>query len=135
MDESNSPGNRRSRRSNVLLSAALELGGSSIPVKLRNLSEQGALIEGKNLPLEGCEVQFKRNDLSVAGRVAWVNESQAGIAFHEPLSTQEVLRNVSQPRPRIQSEYRRPPLNPRSLSAHEQAAMEHWMALMRTPRS
>ena len=134
MDESNAPQNRRSRRSNVLLSATLELGGATHSVKLRNLSEHGALIEGQNLPIEGSEVTFKRNDLSVPGRVAWVNGAHAGIAFSASLSTQDVLQNVPQPRPRVQTEHRRPGLNPRSLSPREQAAMEHWMSLMAMDR-
>lgn len=134
MDESNAPGNRQSRRSNVLLSATIEFGGASIPVKLRNLSEDGALIEGRNLPLEGSDLIFERNDLRVPGRIAWVNQLQAGIAFGEPLSTQDVLQNVPQPKPRVHSDYKRPGFHRRSLSVREQAAMEHWMALMPTPR-
>ena len=44
--------NRRSRRSPVLLAASIEVGGTSLKVKLRNLSEEGALIEGERLPEE-----------------------------------------------------------------------------------
>ncbi len=134
MDESNNPGNRRSRRSNVLLAATLQLGTQSYSVKLRNLSEHGALIEGKDLPIEGSELQFKRNDLSVPGRVAWVNGSHAGIAFSRALSTQDVLQNIPQPKPRVHADYKRPGFQPRALSAQEQAAMEHWMSLMAMKR-
>ena len=134
MDESANPGNRRSSRSNVLLAATIELGGASIPVKLRNLSEQGALVEADNLPLEDSEIIFCRNDLRVLGRIAWVNNKQAGVAFAEPLSTQDVLRNVPQPRRRVHTDYRRPALNPRTLSANEQAAMVHWLELMESRR-
>ena len=130
MDESNSPGNRQSSRSNVLLAATIEVGGAAISVKLRNLSEQGALIEGPELPVEGSEVLFKRNELSVRGRVAWIKGKHAGIAFAVPLSTQEVLRNIPQPKPRVQSGYRRPALNPRNLSMSEQVALESWMTMM-----
>ena len=134
MDESNNPGNRRSRRSNVLLAATLELGATTFSVKLRNLSEHGALIEGPNLPIEGSEILFKRNDLNVPGRIAWVNGTHAGIAFSVTLSTQDVLQNIPQPTPRVQSEYKRPGFGPRVLSPQEQAAMEHWMALMAMKR-
>lgn len=130
MDESATPGKRRSSRSNVLLAAVIEVGAASISVKLRNLSEQGALVEGDHLPLENSDIVFCRNDLRVHGRVAWVNNKQAGIAFAEPLSTQDVLRNVPQPRQRVHATYKRPALNPKALSASEQAAMEHWLALM-----
>ena len=73
--------NRQSRRSQVLLSATIECGGSEQSVKLRNLSEQGALIEGAKLPIEGTQVVFKRKELEASGRVVWVNGKLAGIAF------------------------------------------------------
>ena len=53
MDESNISQNRRSRRSPVFLAASLEVAGVAQTVKLRNLSEEGALMEGERLPLEG----------------------------------------------------------------------------------
>ena len=72
MDQSSNPQNRKSRRSNVLMSASLELSGTSLPVKLRNLSADGALVEGDKLPVEGASILFRKGDLSVPGRVAWV---------------------------------------------------------------
>jgi hypothetical protein len=98
------------------------------------LSELGALIEGDKLPLEGTEITFCRNDLRVPGRIAWVSKKQAGVAFADPLSTQAVLRNVPQPRSRVHTDYRRPALSPRALSRSEQAAMEHWLAMMESRR-
>lgn len=130
MDQSTTPGNRRSRRSNVLLAATLEIGGAVIPVKLRNLSEHGALIQGPKLPIEGSELVFCRNELRAHGRIAWVNGEHGGVAFSSPLSTQDVLQNVPQPKPRVHQEYKRPGLNPRSMSPQEQASMEHWLAIM-----
>ena len=56
MDQSNNPQNRKTRRSNVLMSASLELSGTSLPVKLRNLSAEGALVEGDKLPVEGASI-------------------------------------------------------------------------------
>ena len=47
MDESSMMQNRRSRRSPVLLAATVDVGGKPVAVKLRNLSEEGALIEGE----------------------------------------------------------------------------------------
>jgi len=82
------------------------------------------------MPVEQSEIVFQRNDLRVAARVAWVKGHQAGIAFANPLSTQEVLRNVPQPKARVQSEYRRPGFSPRALPRQEQAAMDYLMKLM-----
>ena len=103
MDESSMNQNRRSHRSNVLLAASIEASGAVVPVKLRNLSTEGALIEGDGLPLEGSEVLFRRNELSVNSRVAWVLGKQAGVAFTRPIPQEDVLRNIPKPR------YRAPP--------------------------
>ena len=77
--------NRKSRRSQVLLSATLEHGGTSQSVKLRNLSSEGALVESDKLPIEGTSVVFCRNELCTQGHVVWVNGRYAGIAFSEKL--------------------------------------------------
>lgn len=118
---------RRERRSNVLMAAALELSGRSLPVKLRNLSAEGALVEGESLPVEGTEILFRRQELSVSGRVVWVGSGRAGLAFKEPLAPETVLRHVPTPRPRVQPEFRRPGLTNRSLSRSEQKLAEDWM--------
>ena len=68
MDQSNAPQNRKNRRSNVLMSASLELSGTSLPVKLRNLSAEGALVEGEKLPIEGASILFRKGDLSMTFR-------------------------------------------------------------------
>ncbi len=127
MDESSLTQNRRARRSPVLLAASLEVAGVVTPVKLRNLSEDGALVEGDRLPLEGSTTFFERNDLRIKSRVAWVHGKLAGIAFARPLQKEQVLRNVPQPRPKAQLDFRRPGLACRPLSAEERKLVERWM--------
>lgn len=127
MDQSNSPLQARSRRANVLLAATIDVSGASLGVKLRNLSEQGALIQGERLPVEGSEVLFRRNDLAVPGRIAWVDGQHAGVAFAAPLHPQDVLRNIPQPKPRVQPDHRRPALYPRTLTQQEQRLLENWL--------
>ena len=128
MDESSLTQNRRSRRSPVLLAATLEVAGDRHPVKLRNLSEEVALVEGDRLPLEGTTNFFQRNELRVKSRVAWVQGRFAGVAFARPLQKEEVLRNVPSPRPRVQAEFRRPGLACRPLTTEERLMVERWMA-------
>lgn len=128
MDESSMMKNRRSRRSPVLLAATVEVAGAPVAVKLRNLSEQGALIEGERLPLEGSTTYFQRNELRLRGRVIWVQGRYAGIAFDEPLKPEQVLRNVPPPKPKTSVEFRRPGLACRPLSAYERKMLERWMA-------
>jgi len=129
MDESSMTHNRRDRRSPVLLAATVEIAGIPEPVKLRNLSAEGALIEGERLPLEGTTTFFQRNDLRVKGRIAWVEGRYAGLAFARPLEKEQVLRHVPKPRPRTQPDYRRPGLACRPLSAEERQMVERWMTV------
>ena len=110
MDESSPTQNRKSRRSNVLMSASLELSGTSLPVKLRNLSADGALVEGDKLPVETSAVLFRKGDLSVPGQVAWVKGRQAGINFAQKLNPEQLLRHVPVPKPRVTPSFRRPGL-------------------------
>lgn len=127
MDESSTIQNRRDRRSPVLLAASVEIAGVQQPVKLRNLSADGALIEGERLPLEGSTTFFERNELRLKSRVIWVAGRFAGIAFERPLDREEVLRNVPLPRPRLQPDFRRPGLSCRPLTPEERRMVERWM--------
>jgi PilZ domain len=127
MDESSMMKNRRSRRSPVLLAAGLEVLGQPVPVKLRNLSEEGALVEGDRLPLEGSTTFFTRNDLRLKSRVIWIQGRYAGVAFDEPLKTEQVLRNVPAPKPRSRVDFKRPGFASRPLSEYERRMVEYWM--------
>jgi len=127
MDQSSTSQNRRSRRAPVFLAASVEVGGVPETVKLRNLSEEGALIEGERLPLEGTTTFFQRNDLRLKSRVVWVQGRFAGVAFARPLKAEEVLRNVPRPRQQIQADFRRPGLACRPLTPEERRMIEKWM--------
>src|SRR5688572_12748222 len=126
MDQSSNPQNRKSRRSNVLMTASLELSGTSVPVKLRNLSADGALVEGDNLPVEGSSILFRKGDLSVAGTVAWVNGRQAGVGFTQNLRPEQLLRHVPTPKPRVVPQFRRTGLKG-TLTADEKRYGETWV--------
>jgi len=135
MDESSITHNRRSRRSPVFLAATVDVAGVPEQVKLRNLSEQGALIEGDRLPVEGSMTLFERKDLRVEGRIVWVQGRYAGIAFDQPLKPEDVLRNVPKPRPAVKSEFRRPGLACRPLTPHERTMLEVWLATAPIPHA
>jgi PilZ domain len=126
MDESSFSQNRGSNRSPVLLSAKVEVDGAQVPVILRNLSSQGALIEGADLPCEGATTTFHRNDLSVQGRVAWVEGRYAGIAFDRQLDPDELLRHVPKPRQRVEPQFRRPGLACAPLSEADRKMIQMW---------
>jgi hypothetical protein len=130
MDESSITQNRRSRRSPVLLTATVYVAGLPVSVKLRNLSEQGALIESDRLPPEGAETMFERKEIRLKSRVVWVEGKYAGVAFDVPLNREEVLRHIPQPKPKAPGDFdfRRPGFACRPLSDYERQNLERWLA-------
>ena len=123
---------RRSARSRVLLTAALECGGRTLPVVLRDLSEHGALIETDFFVEADQEVLFRRNDLRVRGYVAWAHGDHAGIAFARQLKPDEVLQHIGRaaPRPVEEPVHRRPGVTRSGMSPEEQRWAEE---MTRTP--
>jgi hypothetical protein len=127
MDNSTPSQNRKARRSQVLLSATLEHGGTSQSVKLRNLSSEGALVEADKLPIEGMSVVFCRNELCTQGHVVWVNGRYAGVAFSEKLAPEQVLRHVPTPQPKFHPKPYRPGLAPRNMTPEQRRLAESWI--------
>lgn len=89
---------RRSKRSLVLLAAKVRIAGVAKDVRLRNLSQNGALLEADDLPKVGCDVVFERGETIVPARVAWAAGGRFGIEFLEPIEESEVLVHVGRPR-------------------------------------
>lgn len=127
MDESGPKQNRRARRSHVLMAASIETNNAQVPVKLRNLSPEGALIEGDGLPPIGSPVVFRKKELKLAGRVAWVTAGRAGIAFDALLDPEAVLRHVPSTKPQPKLDFRRPRLRAGELSAGERKIAQDWI--------
>ncbi len=119
--------NRRSRRAPVLLAANIEVRGVAVTVKLRNLSAQGALIEGERLPAEGSITHFGRNDLRLRCEVKWVEGRFAGIRFNRELEREEVLRHIPPPRETFKPEFKRPGLACKPLTGAERKMIEAWI--------
>ena len=69
---------RSQGRANVFLSAAIVVGASSVPVRVRNLSTRGAFVDGNSLPSAGASFRLVRGQLSADGEVAWAAHGHAG---------------------------------------------------------
>jgi hypothetical protein len=80
---------RASPRTNLLLAATAEVGGRSLPVRIRNLSETGALLEGAGLPDAGMKLVLARGDLHVSAVVAWAAGGRRGVRFDGPTPVHE----------------------------------------------
>lgn len=133
MDESSITQNRRSRRSQLLMTATLEIAGRALDVKLRNLSSEGARVEGDQLPIEGTELMFRKGEIAIAGQVIWSKGRQAGISFAEKLDPIQVLNHIPTPRARMKSDFRRPGLAPRELTDVERNLGERWIQIVTVP--
>jgi hypothetical protein len=122
-------GKRSAKRARVLLAAKLRTGGGcEVDVRLRDLSQRGALVEGKSLPPQGSEAVFSRGSITVPARVAWIGEGKAGLEFAFPIDETEVLvqlkrTNVDSNQPR----FRRPRLG-EDMSEQERKLARLWGA-------
>ena len=86
------PAQRRvDARSNIFLVAALTSGKASGPVRIRNMSTAGALIEGAAMPTEGSGVAIHRGSLSASGQLVWRSDRRAGIRFDSPVHVADWL--------------------------------------------
>lgn len=79
--ESRAADARTAHRASIYLAAALYCDGSRSPVKIRNISDTGALIEGSLIPSVGSLVQLVRGELIVHALVAWASEGRCGLKF------------------------------------------------------
>lgn len=77
---------RAARRTNLMLAAEIELNGRWTPIRIRNLSETGALIEGGALPDKGSTLVLHRAPFHIGATVAWSGGARCGIHFDEPIS-------------------------------------------------
>ena len=81
-------------RSNVFLIATCSAEDSIQPVKVRNLSVHGALLEGSGLPALDSAVLLRRGGLKVSGTIAWRDETHCGIRFDKPIQVEDWVRRI-----------------------------------------
>ena len=72
---------RHGARTHLFVISTLCWDAGSAPVHVRNMSANGALVEGPILPAPGSPFVLKRGSLQVGGRIAWAASRQAGLAF------------------------------------------------------
>ena len=126
MDARSTAQKRRSRRSNLWMAASVEHGGDRIEVVLRNLSADGALIQGDHAMAVDDEVLFHKNELAVSGRIAWVEGRRAGISFAKCLDPETVLRHVPAPKPVKAECHKRPGFRGRLSPEDRRFAESFW---------
>lgn len=83
---------RAAPRRNLFVSAQLDAELHQGGVRIRNLSERGAMIEGDTLPGPGVPITLNRNELTASGEVAWRAGSRCGVSFAQPIDVDDWIR-------------------------------------------
>ena len=89
MQSAAAPDNRTDERSNMFVTGTLYAAGGSTPVRIRNLSRRGALVEAAGLPPAGTIVRLSRGSFSVAGEILWVEGRKGGLKLASPIAAAE----------------------------------------------
>lgn len=89
----------REPRKNLMLAAMIEAAGVSAPVRIRNLSEGGAMIDGAALPEPGSTLLLKRLELSVQASVVWTHDGRCGLALAHRIVVDDWIAGVRRTRP------------------------------------
>lgn len=85
---------RSDPRSHVFLMAVLCVGAANYPVRVRNLSAHGALLEGASLPREKSTFCLKRGSLTAMGEIAWSKGNQCGVQFSGSITVSDWVDRV-----------------------------------------
>ncbi len=83
---------RDNKRSRLLLTAQMECSAGIVEVHLLNISHTGAKLDAATPPACDEHVVLVHDDLRVAGRVAWVEETRFGVAFDTPIDEHYLIR-------------------------------------------
>jgi len=76
----------RAPRTKLLLAATVEDALGKCAVRIRDLSEGGALLEGARLPDAGERLTLSRAELAASATVAWRSGGRCGIRFDRAIS-------------------------------------------------
>ena len=82
---------RSESRTNMFVIATMSAITASGPIKIRNLSRHGALIEGAALPGLGEHLKLRRGLLSATGQIVRLDGNKAGVRFDGPIDVAQWL--------------------------------------------
>ena len=88
---------RRASRSNLFLTAIIDVGGMTSPVRVRDLSETGAQLEGPAFPQVGTTLILRRKDVEIGATVMWLAPPRCGLVFQGLISVPEWIAGTPGP--------------------------------------
>jgi hypothetical protein len=87
--DANEGSGRRVPRSKLLLAGSIESAGMKSPVRIRDLSETGALLEGPAFPPAGTVLTLTRLAVQIDAKVVWHRPPKCGVEFEGQISIAE----------------------------------------------
>lgn len=87
---------RRQARSSIFLAAIMCAGTERAPVKIRNMSPGGAMVESAVAPVAGSKVDLIRGMLVAQGTVVWSLANRCGVRFASEVSVKCWLAATTQ---------------------------------------
>ncbi|HET7604483.1 MAG TPA: PilZ domain-containing protein [Sphingomicrobium sp.] len=121
--EHSGPESRRERRHPLVWSGLLHHDYQSTPVRIRNISETGAMIDCPAMLAIGSEPLLEFGDgLSLSTKVAWVLGDQAGLRFDTPFDLHELARS----RPEVTGARWEPPSYLEADLGNRSPWSDHW---------
>ena len=85
---------QREARKSFMLAATLEESGVGVPVRIRNMSTRGALIDGDYLPSPGATIELARLAMRVTGTVVWRQHGRCGVKLGTDVRPDEWVAGV-----------------------------------------
>ena len=82
-------------RTRLFLSATIRFDRATAAIRVRDLSESGARIEGARLPAVGTATQISRGQLTVSGMIVWRDSKGCGMRFDEPLDLDQWMPGLA----------------------------------------
>lgn len=84
-------------RTSIFVLAMVHFADGSTPVKIRDMSRRGALIEAPIIPPVGTDIRLCRGGLTLPGKVVWAKEARAGLLFEGFASVSDWLPRKTPP--------------------------------------
>jgi hypothetical protein len=102
-------------------------GGCSSPVRIVDVSAEGARISDGDGSGKGQWVEFNRGEVVVRGRVVWTANQRCGLEFERPIEVSGMLRAVATPPRASKPTAWRPPVATSRLSPLERNNLHWWV--------
>lgn len=82
---------RKQARSSLFVGAVMRTGEKQAPVKIRNMSVDGAMVEADSTPAIGAQVEVLRGKLCAKATIMWSADGRCGLRFASPVIVKDWL--------------------------------------------